>query len=122
MERALMKELAAWKSRLRRKPLLLRGARQTGKTWLLKELGRSSFQSMAYVDLLANSRAPAIFDDDFDIQRIVTALSVETGTRITAGDTSLSGYRDEGWLANVPLWAIEPLGRSILGPSDVEDR
>ena len=87
MERTLMKELNAWKSRPRRKPLLLRGARQTGKTWLLKEFGRSSFQSVAYVDLLASSRARAVFDGDFDIQRIVTALSVETGTRITAGET-----------------------------------
>jgi len=87
MERMLMKELEAWKSRPRRKPLLLKGARQTGKTWLLKEFGRTSFQSMAYVDLLASSRARAIFDGDFDIQRIVTALAVEAGTRITAGET-----------------------------------
>ena len=87
MERTLLKELEAWKSRQRRKPLLLRGARQTGKTWLLKELGRTSFKSMAYVDLLASSRARAIFDGDFDIQRIVMALSVETGTSIAPGET-----------------------------------
>ena len=87
MERTLMQDLAAWKTRSRRKPLLLKGARQTGKTWLLKEFGRTSFESIAYVDLLANSRARAVFNGDFDIQRIVSALAVEAGVRIMPGKT-----------------------------------
>lgn len=87
MRRELMEELEAWKERERRKPLLLRGARQTGKTWLLKEFGRAEFKSVAYVDLLASTRARGIFDADFDIDRIVSALSAETSTHIVAGET-----------------------------------
>lgn len=87
MRRELMEELEAWKEKERRKPLLLRGARQTGKTWLLKEFGRAEFKSVAYVDLLASMRARGIFNADFDIGRIVSALSAETSTRIVAGET-----------------------------------
>ena len=87
MERTLMQDLEAWKTKSRRKPLLLKGARQTGKTWLLKEFGHNSFESIAYVDLLANLRARAVFDGDFDVQRIISALAVETGVRIVPGKT-----------------------------------
>ena len=87
MERTMMCNLEAWKTKPRRKPLLLEGARQTGKTWLIKEFGRRSFKSTAYVDLLATSRAREIFNGDFDVQRIITALSVEAGVRIVPGET-----------------------------------
>ncbi|MBQ9057926.1 MAG: ATP-binding protein [Atopobiaceae bacterium] len=87
MLRDAMTDLKAWKDKGQRKPLLLRGARQTGKTWLLKEFGRSEFDSLAYVDLLASSRAREVFNRDFDIPRIVSALSVESGTKIEAGKT-----------------------------------
>lgn len=87
MQRDAMAKLNAWKHRSRRKPLLLRGARQTGKTWLLKEFGSTEFDSVAYMDLLASSRAREIFDGDFDMQRIVSALSVESGTKIEVGKT-----------------------------------
>lgn len=87
MERTLKRNLETWKTRPRRKPLLLKGARQTGKTWLLKEFGRDSFESVAYVDLLASSRARAVFDGDFDTRRIISALAAETGVRITPGKT-----------------------------------
>lgn len=87
MQRKAMEHLKAWKNKARRKPLLLRGARQTGKTWLLKEFGRAEFDSVAYVDLLASSRAREVFDGDFDMQRVITALSVESGTRIVPGKT-----------------------------------
>ncbi|MBQ9057722.1 MAG: ATP-binding protein [Atopobiaceae bacterium] len=87
MRRIAMNELKSWKDKTRRKPLLLRGARQTGKTWLLKEFGRTEFDSVAYVDLLASSRAREIFDEDFDIQRIISALSAETATKVVAGKT-----------------------------------
>lgn len=83
----MMQRLEAWKTRPRRKPLLLKGARQTGKTWLLKEFGRRSFESIAYVDLLSSSRARAVFDDDFDTRRIISALAAETGVRIAPGNT-----------------------------------
>lgn len=84
-----MENLVAWKDRKNRKPLLLRGARQTGKTWLLKEFGAQNFKSIAYVDLLKSPHAQAVFEGDFDTQHMVSALSVETGVRITAGETLL---------------------------------
>ena len=87
MERTLMDDLKSWKIRKRRKPLLLKGARQTGKTWLLKEFGRCEFDSVAYVDLLASQRAREIFEADFDVARIIAALSVESGVPIEAGKT-----------------------------------
>lgn len=87
MQRLAMRELKSWKEKKHRKPLLLRGARQTGKTWLLKEFGSAQFDSIAYVDLLASSRAREIFDEDFNIPRIISALSAESATKITAGKT-----------------------------------
>ena len=89
MQRKLMSDLIAWKGRARRKPLLLRGARQPGKTGLLKELGRIEFESVAYVDLLASARTREVFSNDFDVTRIVSALSVEAGVRIVPGETLL---------------------------------
>ena len=82
-----MNELALWKHSRRRKPLLLKGARQTGKTWLLKEFGATHFENVAYVDLLASERARAVFDEDFSIRRIVSALQVEANTHIMPGKT-----------------------------------
>ena len=82
-----MDDLVTWKDRRRRKPLVLKGARQTGKTWLLKEFGAGHFANIAYVDLLASERARAVFDGDFDVRRIVSALQVETGVSITPGNT-----------------------------------
>lgn len=62
MERFLMNELVAWKDRPRRKPLILNGARQTGKTWLLKEFGRTQFENVAYVNLDNNPRMNEQFE------------------------------------------------------------
>lgn len=89
MRRTLMSDLIAWKDKADRKPLVLEGARRTGKTWLLRELGRTSFDSVVEVNLRTNLRARDIFSDDFDTDRIVSALSAETGTRIERGKTLL---------------------------------
>lgn len=77
MQRALMDQLLAWKNTARRKPLILNGARQVGKTWLLKEFGRCHFESVAYVSLDNDALARSYFDSDFDIARIITSLSLE---------------------------------------------
>lgn len=77
MQRALMDRLLAWKNTARRKPLILNGARQVGKTWLLKEFGRCHFESVAYVSLDNDALARSYFDSDFDIARIITSLSLE---------------------------------------------
>ena len=61
MERALMEKLVTWKDSSRRKPLILNGARQVGKTWLLKEFGRLHFENVAYVSLDNDSLARGYF-------------------------------------------------------------
>lgn len=79
MERFLMEKLVEWKSRPRRKPLILNGARQVGKTWLLKEFGRTQFENVAYVNLDDNPRMREQFELGYDIPRIVSAIQFETG-------------------------------------------
>lgn len=87
MERFLVESMNKWKSSPNRKPLILRGARQVGKTWLMKEFGRTSFLKTAYINFENNERMKSVFQDDFDVQRIITALQIETGIQINASDT-----------------------------------
>lgn len=87
MDRFLMNSLVRWKESPRRKPLILNGARQVGKTWLLKEFARLHFDSVAYVTLDSNSVARALFDADLDPKRIIRDLSVLTGVSIKPHDT-----------------------------------
>ncbi len=82
MERFLMQDLKRWKDSPRRKPLIINGARQVGKTWLIKEFGRLHFESVAYVSLDNDSAARSLFEADFDIRRIVRDLSILTGVNI----------------------------------------
>lgn len=70
MQRDLMTELVKWKGNGRRKPLILNGARQVGKTWLLKEFGRTSFENVAYVNLDDNPAMKEQFELGYDIPRI----------------------------------------------------
>lgn len=87
MDRYLMNELVGWKDSPRRKPLILNGARQVGKTWLLKEFGRLHFDKVAYVSLDVDSAAAALFEADFDIDRIISGLALLTGVRIEPRST-----------------------------------
>lgn len=87
MDRSLMEKLVRWKSSPRRKPLILNGARQVGKTWLLKEFGRLHFDKVAYVSLDNDEVARSFFEQGFDMARIISNLSLHTGAQITPGDT-----------------------------------
>lgn len=87
MDRKLMSRLVAWKSKHQRKPLILNGARQVGKTWLLREFGRLHFQNVAYVNLDNNSVARELFENDFDIKRIINGLSLLTNEEIVPSKT-----------------------------------
>lgn len=87
VERDLMGRLVAWKDSRRRKPLVLNGARQVGKTWLLREFGRMYFGNVAYVSLDNNPRMAAQFDEGYDIPRLITMLQAETHERILPGET-----------------------------------
>lgn len=87
MKRKLMNELVRWKDSPNRKPLILNGARQMGKTWLLKEFGARHFSSVAYVSLDNDAVARSYFDIDLDVRRIIASLSLQLNMEIVPGKT-----------------------------------
>jgi predicted AAA+ superfamily ATPase len=89
MVRSAMQQLLKWKSKKLRKPLIIRGARQVGKTWLMKEFGRSFFEKTVYINFDNNERMKNLFDGDLDIERIVTGLELYAGHKIDAENTLL---------------------------------
>jgi uncharacterized protein len=89
MHRFIDEELQRWKDGTRRKPLILRGARQVGKTWSLKEFGKNCFESLALVDLERNPQLRGLFDGDLGAARICSDLEVLLRQKITPGKTLL---------------------------------
>lgn len=87
MKRELSSALITWKNKSNRKPLILRGARQVGKTWLLQEFGKSEYTQTAYVNFEKSRHLKTIFESDFDTERIITALEIETGLKIQKNST-----------------------------------
>lgn len=82
-----MQKLIEWKEKPNRKPLIIKGARQVGKTWLMKEFGRLYFSKVAYVTFYNNQRMKRVFEDDYDIARIIMNINIETRTEVTPNDT-----------------------------------
>jgi predicted AAA+ superfamily ATPase len=89
MKRTKLSELVVWKNSTSRKPLIIRGARQVGKTWLMKEFGNTQYTQAVYVNFEKNKRLKTLFADDFDIKRVIIALQAETGLTIHAENTLL---------------------------------
>lgn len=87
MYRMAMNALLQWKEKTNRKPLIIMGARQVGKTWLMKEFGRTHYDKTAYISFYNNKRMDDVFQSDFDINRIIMNLNIESGVTITPGDT-----------------------------------
>lgn len=87
MYRYKIKELKNWKKSKDRKPLIIRGARQVGKTWLMKEFGKNEYEKCAYINFDDNSRMEQLFSGDFDIERIVQGLKIESGINIEPENT-----------------------------------
>lgn len=87
MERYALNRLVEWKQKKNRKPLILKGARQVGKTWLMKEFGRKYFKYTAYINFDNNKRMEEVFSMDYDIERILMAINIETGVKIIPGET-----------------------------------
>ena len=87
MKRAAMHKLTAWKEDPRRLPLIIRGARQVGKTWLMKEFGKLFFEKYAYISFDRNKRMEQLFSGDFNVDRILTGLSIESGVEIAPENT-----------------------------------
>ena len=87
MQRFLMDDLVKWKEKTNRKPLLLKGARQVGKTWLMKEFGKTYFKKTAYVSFYNNQRMKKVFEEDYDINRLIMNINIEARTEVTPEDT-----------------------------------
>ena len=87
MDRDIMKDLLAWKGKARRKPLLLTGVRQCGKTYIVEKFAKEYFESYVYVNFEATETLAAIFDYDFDVHRILTELGRHFKTEIVPGKT-----------------------------------
>ena len=82
-----MTELVSWKNSLRRKPIIINGARQVGKTWLLKEFGKRHFDNIAYVNFDNNKAMNQLFEEGYDTARLLTGIQAESNERIIAGKT-----------------------------------
>lgn len=89
MKREFIKELVKWRDNSRRKPLLITGVRQCGKTHTLKEFGNTCFDNVCYVNLESSSNYAAIFDYDFDVKRIIREIELIEQCKITPGKTLL---------------------------------
>ena len=89
MDRLLLEDLKRWKHKADRKPLILRGARQVGKTWLLKEFGSKCFEDVCYINFEQKDLLEAIFAGSLSPKRIIDQLSVFHGRRILPGTTLL---------------------------------
>ena len=87
MKRKLYNALIEWKNDPDRKPLVLEGARQVGKTWLLKEFGKNEFKNLVYVNCHDDERMQNLFQQDLHVERIMQALQAFSGQPIITGET-----------------------------------
>lgn len=87
MYRYKIEELKKWKESPTRKPMIIRGARQVGKTWLMKEFGKEFYEKCAYINFDDNSRMNKLFEEDFDLDRIIQGLKIESGVNIEPENT-----------------------------------
>ena len=87
MYREILEDLKEWKDNPGRKPLLLTGVRQCGKTYIIEEFARENFKSYVRINFEESEKLSAIFDYDFDVRRIVAELEMNCRTRIVPGET-----------------------------------
>ena len=87
MDRTIISRLGKWQKKEGRKPLILKGARQVGKTWVLKEFGRRCFKKTAYITFFKNQRMKDVFEGDYNLERILTNINIECKTEVTPEDT-----------------------------------
>lgn len=79
MYRSDLAKLQAWKVSAQRKPLIIKGARQVGKTWLMKSFGATAYDKVAYINFESNPALKGLFDTDFDVARLLLGIEIETG-------------------------------------------
>ena len=89
MYRIAIKKLYKWKNSKRRKPLIIEGARQVGKTWLMKEFGKQAYADTVYINFDSNSRMADLFSADLDTDRLIMGLELYAGRKINPENTLL---------------------------------
>lgn len=89
MYRTAIEQLHKWKQKKNKKPLIIRGARQVGKTWLMKNFGRTAYKQMVYISFDNNRQMKDLFETDMKIERIITGLELYAGHKIRPEDTLL---------------------------------
>lgn len=89
MYRIAIEKLYRWKESRRRKPLIIQGARQVGKTWLMKEFGRSAYRDMVYINFDSNSRMAELFASDLNTDRLIMGIELYAGKKIDPDSTLL---------------------------------
>ena len=89
MYRIAIEKLLKWKNKKNRKPLIIEGARQVGKTWLMQEFGRLHFKDTVYINFDSNSRMAELFASDLDTSRLILGLELYAGRKINPKETLL---------------------------------
>lgn len=89
MYRIAIEKLYQWKESKYRKPLIIEGARQVGKTWLMKEFGRQAYESVVYINFDSNSRMTELFASDLDTDRLIMGMELFVGKKIDPENTLL---------------------------------
>lgn len=87
MKRELSDELRRWKERPWRKPLVIQGARQVGKTWVMREFGRREYRHTAYISFVDTPEAAHIFEDGYEVGTLIQSISIVSGVPIIPGET-----------------------------------
>ena len=87
MNRYAINDLITWKKSSRRKPLIVEGARQVGKTWLVTEFASRFYKNIAYVNFEDQKNMRELFAENYDINRILQTISLATETPIYPGET-----------------------------------
>ena len=126
MYREILEDIGRWKNKKNRKPLIVQGARQVGKTWAMKEFGNAHFDNTVYINFESSERLQKIFKDDFSISRIISIFEIESGVKINSKNTLIIldeiQEADKGLTAlkyfyeNAPEYYIIAAG-SLLGVS-----
>ena len=87
MQRYALKHLINWKNKKNHKPLVIQGARQVGKTWLMQEFGKKYYEQVAYINFDVDVKSREIFDIDYDTERLIMDIGLATKTKINAENT-----------------------------------
>ena len=87
MERSIIQDLKRWQNKPNRKPLLLTGVRQCGKTYIIEKFAKENFENYLYVNFESANAVSGIFDYDFDVKRIISELERNYKTTVIPGKT-----------------------------------